>query len=135
MQEKQILNRISKAEQRIVDLYKKLTGANTSNYKVYTALLTQSGTDVPVATVLENTLGNVSFSYTQPGLYRANSAGLFISNKTAVFLTSQPVGGGFGVVSGAFISTESAIILATQTSNGGINGNLNRTTIEIRVYN
>lgn len=26
-------------------------------YKVYTALLTQSGTDAPVATVLENTLG------------------------------------------------------------------------------
>lgn len=26
-------------------------------YKVYTALLTQTGTDAPVATVLENTLG------------------------------------------------------------------------------
>jgi hypothetical protein len=30
---------------------------NTMNYKVYTALLTQTGTDDPVATVLENTLG------------------------------------------------------------------------------
>ena len=41
-------------------------------YKVYTALLTQSGTDAPVATVLENTLGyNITWGYSNVGVYTA----------------------------------------------------------------
>jgi hypothetical protein len=51
-------------------------------YKVYTALLTQSGTDAPVATVLENNLGNITFSYEQNGWYNIVSEGLFTENKT-----------------------------------------------------
>lgn len=39
-------------------------------YKVYTALLTQTGTSAPVATVLENVLDDtLLFSYVSPGLY------------------------------------------------------------------
>jgi len=39
-------------------------------YKVYTALLTQNGVTAPVATVLENTIGdNIAFSYVGEGLY------------------------------------------------------------------
>ena len=34
-------------------------------YKVYTALLTQSGTDAPVATVLENTIGGGDAIYSR----------------------------------------------------------------------
>ena len=38
--------------------------SGAASYLVYTALLTQSGTDAPVATVLENTLGGtVTWSY------------------------------------------------------------------------
>ncbi len=52
-----------------VDLFKLLL----SSYKVYTALLTQSGTDAPVATVLQNTLGvTLTFSYDQTGHYYNN---------------------------------------------------------------
>lgn len=39
-------------------------------YKVYTALLTQSGTNAPVATVLENTTGlNITYGYILVGQY------------------------------------------------------------------
>jgi hypothetical protein len=54
--------------------------------KVYKALLTQTGTDAPVATVLENTLGTVTYSYTSAGKWIAQSSGLFTLNKTYVIL-------------------------------------------------
>jgi hypothetical protein len=56
-------------------------GANTK-YKVYTALLTQSGITAPVATVLENTLGDITWSYSSVGEYTCNSSGLFTLGKT-----------------------------------------------------
>ena len=34
-------------------------------------------TGAPTSTVLENTIGNIGFTYTQPGFYRINSDGLF----------------------------------------------------------
>ena len=95
-----IITRINKAEKRIVDLYNKLknlpsggggvqtiSGDYVDNtdplnpilndprpYKVYTALLTQSGTDAPVATVLENTLGyDIVWSRLNAGGYIARA--------------------------------------------------------------
>ena len=57
----------------------------TPSYKVYTALLTQSGTNAPVATVLENTLGgDVVWTRGAVGYYIATSVGLFTNNKTSV---------------------------------------------------
>ena len=55
-------------------------------YKVYTALLTQTGTSAPVATVLENTLGGeVVWTRDGSGYYIATSSGLFTENKTGFF--------------------------------------------------
>lgn len=46
---------------------------NKVPYKVYTVLLSQSGTDDPVATVLENTLGEeITWIRTDVGTYEAN---------------------------------------------------------------
>ena len=57
-------------------------------YKVYTALLTQSGTNAPVATVLENTLGGeVVWTYDGVGLYLATCSGCFTENKTMTILS------------------------------------------------
>ena len=36
-------------------------------YKVYTASLTQTGTDAPVANVLENTIGDIVWTYSSDG--------------------------------------------------------------------
>lgn len=54
-------------------------------YKVYTALLSQTGTDAPVATVLENTLGGeVVWTRPSAGAYYGTLAGAFQSGKVYV---------------------------------------------------
>lgn len=58
---------------------------NAPGIKVYRALLTQSGTDAPVATVLENTLGGtVVWGYNNPGRYVATLASAFTEAKTVI---------------------------------------------------
>ena len=53
--------------------------------KVYRALLTQTGTDAPVATVLENTLGGeVVWTRGSPGTYAGTLANAFTADKTFV---------------------------------------------------
>jgi hypothetical protein len=60
--------------------------------KVYRALLTQTGTDAPVATVLENTLGGVPiFSYSDVGSYVMTLTGVFLSGKTFITMGSIDV--------------------------------------------
>lgn len=55
-------------------------------YLVYTALLEQSGSNAPTATILQNTLGFVpTWLYNSIGSYKTNES--FPSNKTLVFLT------------------------------------------------
>ncbi len=54
-------------------------------YKVYTALLSQSGTSAPTAIVLENTLGATpTFSYNAQGNYTVTCTGCFTEDKTVV---------------------------------------------------
>lgn len=60
-------------------------------YKVYTALLTQSGTDAPVATVLENTLGgDIVWSRDGEGNYIGTLNNAFPSNK---YFAPMPING------------------------------------------
>ena len=57
-------------------------------YKVYTALLNQTGTDAPVATVLENTLGGTpTWSREGVGQYKITLTGLLPVDKTVMFFT------------------------------------------------
>jgi len=54
-------------------------------YKVYTAKLNQSGTGIPVATILENTLpGTPVFSRTGVGDYLFTLAGVFLAAKVYI---------------------------------------------------
>lgn len=58
----------------IISPFKKIFNWQTATekipYKVYTALLTQTGTDAPTAKVLKNTIGsNASYRYDAPGQY------------------------------------------------------------------
>src|SRR5207249_2358364 len=55
--------------------------------KIYRALLTQSGTDAPVATILQNALPVVpTFTYVSPGVYNMAATGIFVQNKTGMLL-------------------------------------------------
>lgn len=58
-------------------------------YKVYTALLNQSGTNPPVATVLENGIGEIQWEYDSEGIYRGILLGAFPVNKTFLLATNN----------------------------------------------
>ena len=102
-------------------------------YKVYTALLSQTGTNAPVATILENTLGVVpTYSYGGAGEYKVIHTDGFTLNKTVVFMNTA-------------LNSQTASILIDYQSNDAIhistfdttpqNDILFNTSIEIRVYN
>jgi len=55
----------------------------TDGVKRYVALLTQTGTDAPVATVLTNTLsGPIVWTYNDVGSYTGTLTGAFTADKT-----------------------------------------------------
>ena len=101
-------------------------------------LLYNSG--APVATVLENTIGNVWFTYADVGIYNINSNELFSSNKTITFLQNVTDDSNNNFTNLSY-STDFPNSFAIITAAGGssapanANGILFNTPIEIRVYN
>lgn len=137
-----LVNKIGSS--RYFDLPKMLKEAFTRltpqapKYKVYTALLTQSGTNAPVATVLENTLGgDLAWTRISDGVYNATLSVAFVENKTFLNLSynreNDVTGSSEGVV---FRVNQNTIQLET-----GVIGDIRfdsiliDTPIEIRVYN
>jgi hypothetical protein len=122
-------------------LYSAVTGSSSSaSYKVYSALLTQSSSNAPVATVLEDTVGDITWSYSSFGYYQAVSASsAFTLNKTVTF-TNQPLDYTAMFKSGPTtalgVSPLSTIDLKTMTINviAFQDGLLNNDFFEIRVY-
>jgi hypothetical protein len=103
------------------------------SYKVYTALLTQTGTNAPTATVLENTLGvTITTSYIAEGTYKLNSSGIvFITDKTAVLGLNGYVD--IGNIA-ARRSNDTSIYVYSGLNGTLANDIINKATIEIRVY-
>ncbi len=103
------------------------------NYKVYTALLTQTGTNAPVATVLENTLGgSVVWTRSGTGSYAGTLTGVFTDLKTWT-----TIGGNYNSPS-SFLRLKRNTLndVSLVTESGGISDNvLENTSVEIRVYN
>lgn len=93
-------------------------------------------TGAPVVTVLENTIGNVWFTYDSVGIYDIKSDNLFIQDKTFfnVTLNSGPIGGN---LSNFFIirTALDVIVLTTKDDLQSWDDFLYYTPIEIRVYN
>ena len=105
-----------------------IANATAKSYKVYSALISQSGTDAPTAIVLENTLGTITFTYNNIGKYNILSTGLFIADKTWTIptvdnLTPLPIS--------IFRANTNNLYLNVESGNDG----LYNTSIEIRVYN
>ena len=102
-------------------------------YKVYTALLVQSGTNAPVATVLENTLGGtIVWSRNGAGDYSATLTGGFILNKTAMFMTDS-----FSLYKSRLrrFNADILSLYTTQAGNSTTVDSALDSTVEIRVYN
>jgi hypothetical protein len=192
----ELINNINKQIKSICCKVNALLDSGAGSYKVYTALLTQSGGDTgserndgdlivgvtytiqnsggdftnvgapnnnvgtsfvatgttpnnwggstlayvegaPVVTVLENTIGNIWFTYNDVGVYHINSIGLFNENKTFVTIspTVQNSGDSLGQTIQFVGGSESTInTLVIQTEGALQDGIPNNTPIEIRVY-
>ena len=105
-------------------------------YKVYTALLTQKGTDAPVATVLENTLGEIIWSREIKGIYTGTLLNTFIEDKTHLVLTNNTYTlGGYPSYNSFDVKGTDSVRIVTTEFPENIDGNLYNTPIEIRVYN
>lgn len=108
-----------------------ITAANVSRclYKRYVALLSQSGTDAPVATVLENTLGGtVVWTRNDVGDYTGTLAGAFTVGKT--FVVVAPINGFININK----DLDSILIQIIEQTLVLSDEYLNLTAIEIRVY-
>ena len=104
-------------------------------YKVYTALLNQSGTDAPVATVLENTLGGtVVWSRVDTGKYLATLTGAFTGNKTVAFFQSGYSNPGAPTMYSSYKDSDNAVRLYS-LSTGFYADQILSGQIQIRVYN
>jgi len=106
------------------------------SYLKYVALLTQSGEDDPVATVLENTLdGPVVWTRVDVGDYTGTLNGAFTLNKSVGFLGTIGPSDGINV---AIVNNNNFDInscnVQTYNSLGERDGVLDGTFIEIRVY-
>ncbi len=125
--------------EKTLDTITPISGGGLS-YNVYTAILTQSGTDAPVATVLENTLsGPLGWSYSSTGIYRATLAGEFSnSNKVVVFINQAggfyALGSGSTIFTNAYVYDNDQIEVITTLDSSLSNGMWLVTPIEIRVY-
>lgn len=106
-------------------------------YKVYTAILNQTGTNAPTAIVLDNTLGaTISYTRNAAGWYTVTcSSPLFITNKLVVFLSrtavSPPIDQSFttNTTSDFYLFTNTSADVGQDSSMGS------GLPIEIRVYN
>lgn len=106
----------------------------SSKYKVYTALLTQSGTASPVANILENTLGeDPIWTRDSVGNFYADSiSNLFTTSKTFTIVTNREL------TTLQFISVQSETQIYLEQIDrvtGTYSDNMSEIPIEIRVYN
>jgi len=108
-----------------------ISGGYVRPYKVYTALLTQTGTNDPVATVLENTLGgDVVWTRSSDGVYVGTLLNAF--SETRTFVTFQQ---GAGPSLKPFDCTRSGdSTISIFNDEGGVDGQLLNRSLEVRVY-
>ena len=118
------------------------TGANTYKfasipYKVYTALLTQSGTDAPTAIVLDNTIGDIIITRSGEGTYYFTLAGAFPGGKTVAIIGPGDSGYGgpfYAILDEAELPDAVLLTTALQYTDIVADGCLGNTFFEIRVY-
>lgn len=110
----------------------------TNGVKRYVALLTQTSTDAPVATVLENTLGGtVVWTRTGVGQYIATLAGVFAANKTTpvnAIASGDPDSATKKYMKGQRATDNTFELFTGDPDNASTDDCLVNTLVEIRVY-
>ncbi len=102
--------------------------------KVYKAILNQTGTNAPVATVLVNTLGGtVVWTRSGVGTYLATLAAAFPADKTIIFSTS-PVLLEDGESSSAYAGSDDVFNVVSYSSSVASDGVINQFSVIVEVY-
>lgn len=112
------------------------TPVDSRPYKVYTALLTQSGKNAPVAIVLENTLGgDIIYGWESEGMFTGTLSGVFTNSKTTFSLSNSSVNS--NAIMKSYYNTSNDFYIETSIASTeiGTDALLLNTMIEIRVYN
>lgn len=103
------------------------------NYKIYVAFITQLDKNAPtINAILENTIGDIVWSYTSAGEYVGTLNGAFTPNKTICF-----AGVNNNTLSSIQLSSPNVneVTLFTYDSTNATSDELlSKTSIEIRVY-
>jgi hypothetical protein len=113
------------------------------NYKVYRASLSQSGlvNESVTGTIFENTIGDIVWSYSSPGVYFGTLANAFPASKLFLpipvrgFNVINSSGSGLGYYTIYRISDNQIVLQSYNNSDVSANGILSNSPIEIRVYN
>jgi hypothetical protein len=98
-------------------------------YKIYRALLTQTGTSVPTVTVLENSIGPIVWTYGGVGSYVATLVGAF-TNATSALISN---GGITGICGAVKTSADVVTVASGSAAATAANAILVAATLEIRV--
>lgn len=104
-------------------------------YLVYVAKLSQSGIDAPEVTVMQNTIGSITWTRTAVGVALANKGSPFSSAKTFVFASAR-WGDPFGPFPAMFESYDydgSNNLTFLHFTSGSLADGY-RTLVEIRIY-
>ena len=111
---------------------------NINGVKKYVALLSQTGTNAPVATVLENTIGDIVWSRQELGVYFGTLANAFPSTKSIcqASLISLSGDGDATVIKRSYFGSASVVFIESTDDNldGGVYDLDGVCYIEIRVY-
>lgn len=100
-------------------------------YDSYTALLTQTSTNAPVATVLSSNLtGTFTWARTGVGVYTLTaSAATFTANKTIVFINA---GSSQSIITGE--RTSDTVLTVKTISGGAADSAITNGAFEVRIY-
>jgi len=107
------------------------------SYKVYTAILNQSGTNNPTVTILQNSLGgNIVWTRFATGSYKGTLSNTFTVNKTYVSSSLSQTGNDILNGGPSFILPNSEIdFFYYHVTSGNFLDNITNAFIEIKVYN
>jgi hypothetical protein len=116
----------------VIDAVNALSG-NTTPPKKYVAILNQTGTNAPTATILENTLGFTPvWSYISPGIYHLTYTGGF-PTRSKTFIVIQNTA--FDHQTGMYWNSADDLELYTATLAGVYaNGQISYATVVINLY-
>lgn len=116
--------------------WRKYQDDRINSFKIYSAILDQSGTSAPVATVLENTLNGIpTFTRMGVGSYFIELTGEFTADKTIVLIGQGATGSLSSTIINTIDDAPNIIYLNTYDDLGNLSDDkMYHTSIEIKVY-